>query len=71
MVARALWRSEARRRASDLPSVPLISTMHGQPFLIPLLQGNFNHNIKLFIHKNASENIICEMVPFLSPGEGG
>ena len=46
MVARALGRSEALRvvpptaRAGSptkaQPCVPLISTMHGQPFLIPL-----------------------------------
>ena len=52
MVARALWRSEALRvvpwlrpslaygscRVSDQaqPCVPLISTMHREPFLIPL-----------------------------------
>ena len=25
------------------------------------LQGNFNHNTKLFIHNNAHENVVCEM----------
>ena len=33
------------------------------------LQWNFNQNIKLFIHENASENIICEMAAILSTGE--
>ena len=30
------------------------------------LQWNFNQNIKLFIHENASENIVCEMAAILS-----
>ena len=30
-----------------------------------ILKWNFNQNTKLFIHKNASENIFCEMVPIL------
>ena len=30
------------------------------------LQWNFNQNTKLFIHRNASENIVCEMVAILS-----
>ena len=33
------------------------------------LQWNFNQNTKLFIHANASENIICEMVAILSRGD--
>ena len=32
-----------------------------------ILQGNFNQNTKLFIHQNASENIVCEKEAF-SPG---
>ena len=28
------------------------------------IQWNVNHNTKLFIHKNVSENIICEMVAY-------
>ena len=32
------------------------------------LQWNFNHNSKLFIHENASKNIVCEMVAILSRG---
>ena len=32
------------------------------------LQRNFNQNTKLFIHKSASENIVCEMVAILSRG---
>ena len=31
-------------------------------------QWNFNRNIKLFIHENASENIVCEMAAILSRG---
>ena len=30
------------------------------------LNSNFNQNTKLFIHKDASENITCEMVAILS-----
>ena len=30
------------------------------------LQWNFNQNTKLFIHENASENIVCEMGAILS-----
>ena len=30
------------------------------------LRWNFNQNTKLFIHENASENIVCEMVAILS-----
>ena len=33
------------------------------------LQWNLNQNTKLFIHENASENIICEMLPILSRGD--
>ena len=29
------------------------------------LQWNFNQNIKLFIHENVSENIVCEMAAIL------
>ena len=36
MVARALWRSEALSAVTWLRPCTLISTMHGQPFLIPL-----------------------------------
>ena len=32
------------------------------------LQWNFNQNTKLFIHENASEKIVCEMVAILSRG---
>ena len=32
------------------------------------LQWNFHQNTKLFIHENASENIVCEMVAILSRG---
>ena len=32
------------------------------------LQRKFNQNTTLFIHENASENIICEMVAILSRG---
>ena len=32
------------------------------------LQWNFNQNTKLFIHENASENIVCEMVTILCGG---
>ena len=32
------------------------------------LQWNFNQNIKLFVHENASENIVCEMAAILSRG---
>ena len=31
-----------------------------------IFQWNFNQNTKLFIHENASENIICEMAAILS-----
>ena len=33
------------------------------------LQWNFNQNTKLFIHKNASENIVCEMAAIFSRGD--
>ena len=33
------------------------------------LKWNFNENTKLFIHENASENIICEMAPIFFQGE--
>ena len=32
------------------------------------LKWHFNQNIKLFIHENASENIVCEMAAILSRG---
>ena len=32
------------------------------------LQGNFNQDKKNFIHKNASENIVCKMAAILSRG---
>ena len=32
------------------------------------LQWNFNQNMKMFIHKNASENIVCEMAANFSRG---
>ena len=32
------------------------------------LQWNFNQNTKLFIHENASENIVCKMAAILSRG---
>ena len=32
------------------------------------LQWNFNQNAKLFIHENASENIVCETAAILSMG---
>ena len=32
------------------------------------IQWNFNQNTKLFIHENASENIVCEMAAILSRG---
>ena len=32
------------------------------------LHWNFNQNQNLFIHKNASENILCEMAAILSTG---
>ena len=35
------------------------------------LQQNFNQNTKFFIHENAYENIVCEMVAILSGGGGG
>ena len=33
------------------------------------LQWNFNQTTKLFIHKNASENIVCEKAAILSRGD--
>ena len=33
------------------------------------LQWHFNQNVKLFVHENASENIVCEMVAILSRGD--
>ena len=33
------------------------------------LQWNFNQNTKRFIHENASENIVCEMVAIFVLGE--
>ena len=32
------------------------------------LQWNFNQNTKLFIHKNAFQNIVCQMAAILSKG---
>ena len=32
------------------------------------VQWNFNQNTKIFIHENASENVVCEMVAFFSRG---
>ena len=32
------------------------------------LQWNFNQNTKFFIHKNALENILCDMATILSRG---
>ena len=32
------------------------------------VQWNFNQNTKLFIHENASENIVCEMAAVLFRG---
>ena len=32
------------------------------------LQWNFNQNTKIFIHENAPENIVCEMVAIFSGG---
>ena len=32
------------------------------------LKWNYNNNTKLFIHENASENIVCEMEPFCPGG---
>ena len=32
-------------------------------------QWNFNQNTKLFIHENASENVVCEMAVILSRGK--
>ena len=34
--------------------------------LMNKLQWNFNQNTKLFIHENASQNTVCEMVTILS-----
>ena len=33
------------------------------------IQWSFNQSIKIFIHENASENIVCEMAAILSRGE--
>ena len=33
------------------------------------IKWNFDQNIKLFIHENAPENIVCEMVSILSRGK--
>ena len=33
------------------------------------LQWNFDQNVKLFIHENASENVICKMMVILSRGD--
>ena len=33
------------------------------------IQWNFHQNTKLFIHKNASENIVCEMAAIVSRGD--
>ena len=32
-------------------------------------QWNFNQSTKLFIHENASDNIVCEMAAILSRGK--
>ena len=47
---------------------PLPKPVLGYCQLYPYQQTslNFNQKIKLFIHKNASENIICEMAAILS-----
>ena len=36
-----------------------------------LQNWKLNQNTKLFIHKNATENIVCEIVDILSSGGGG
>ena len=48
-----------RRQAIILTNAGLLSIA---------LQWNFYQNTKLFIHENASENIICEMEAILSRG---
>ena len=35
------------------------------------IQWKFNQNIKLFVHENAFESIVCEIVAILSRGEVG
>ena len=65
IVARALWRSEALRVVPWLrpctpttaqPCVPLISTMHGQPFLIPLIKQRRN-NAVVTRHVSKTESV--------------
>ena len=49
--------------AKPLPKSALVNWTHrNKP------QWNFNQNTKLFIHKNAFENIACEMAAILSRG---
>ena len=48
---------------------PLSKPMLGYCQLDPLEQTlNFNQDMKLFIHENASEYIVCEMAAILSRG---
>ena len=61
MVARALWRSDATSLHSPTaragsptkaqPCVPLISTMHGQPFLIPLIYLSNVQTWQMFVFR--------------------
>ena len=47
---------------------PLAKPMLGYRTLRNKLQWNFNKVTQFFIHENASENIVCEMVAILSRG---
>ena len=50
-----------------LGTEPLSKPMLVYCFLDPYkLQRHFNQNTKLFIHKNVSEDIVCEMAAILS-----
>ena len=49
-------------------SEPMLEYCHLNGTIRNTLQWNFNHNTKLVIHKNASENIVCEMAAILSRG---
>ena len=46
---------------------PVLGYCLGNPRI--KLQGNFNQNTKLVIHKNQFQNVVCEMTSILSRGD--
>ena len=51
-----------------VPTTPAQTVSWSIPITSNKLQWNFNQNAKLFIHKNAFENVVCQMVAILSRG---